>query len=54
MLGYWNQPEATAISIQGGCMHSGDLATIDEKARVRIIGRIKDMIIRGGEDIYPA
>jgi fatty-acyl-CoA synthase len=35
-------------------MHSGDLATIDEQGRVRIVGRIKDMIIRGGENIYPA
>jgi fatty-acyl-CoA synthase len=54
MLGYWNQPEATADAIRGGWMHSGDLATIDEKGRVRIVGRIKDMIIRGGENIYPA
>jgi len=54
MLGYWNQPDATAAAIQGGWMHSGDLATIDEQGRVRIVGRIKDMIIRGGENIYPA
>lgn len=54
MLGYWNQPEATASSIRDGWMHSGDLATMDERGRVRIVGRIKDMIIRGGENIYPA
>jgi fatty-acyl-CoA synthase len=54
MLGYWNQPDATANSIRDGWMHSGDLATLDEQGRVRIVGRIKDMIIRGGENIYPA
>lgn len=54
MLGYWNQPEATASVIRDGWMHSGDLATIDQEGRVRIVGRIKDMIIRGGENIYPA
>lgn len=54
MLGYWNQPEATVAAIRDGWMHSGDLATIDELGRVRIVGRIKDMIIRGGENIYPA
>ncbi len=54
MIGYWNQPEATAAAIKDGWMHSGDLATMDEKGRVRIVGRIKDMIIRGGENIYPA
>jgi fatty-acyl-CoA synthase len=54
MLGYWNQPEATAAAIRDGWMHSGDLATIDAEGRIRIVGRIKDMIIRGGENIYPA
>ena len=54
MIGYWNQPEATSASIRDGWMHSGDLATMDEQGRVRIVGRIKDMIIRGGENIYPA
>ena len=54
MLGYWNQPDATAGAIRDGWMHSGDLATIDDEGRVRIVGRIKDMIIRGGENIYPA
>jgi len=54
MIGYWNQPDATAAAIRDGWMHSGDLATMDEQGRVRIVGRIKDMIIRGGENIYPA
>jgi fatty-acyl-CoA synthase len=54
MLGYWNQPEASAASIREGWMHSGDLATMDAHGRIRIVGRIKDMIIRGGENIYPA
>lgn len=54
MLGYWSQPDATAASIRDGWMHSGDLATMDEQGRIRIVGRIKDMIIRGGENIYPA
>jgi fatty-acyl-CoA synthase len=54
MLGYWNQPEATATAIRDGWMHSGDLATMDELGRFRIVGRIKDMIIRGGENVYPA
>ena len=47
-------PRATAAAIRDGWMHSGDLATIDAEGRVRIVGRIKDMIIRGGENIYPA
>jgi fatty-acyl-CoA synthase len=54
MRGYWNDPERTAESIDsGGWMHSGDLATIDDGGYVRIVGRIKDMVIRGGENIYP-
>jgi len=54
MLGYWDDPEKTAEAIDAdGWMHSGDLATVDEKGYVRITGRIKDMIIRGGENIYP-
>ncbi len=54
MRGYWNDPERTRESIdEGGWMHSGDLATIDEQGYVRIVGRIKDMVIRGGENIYP-
>ena len=54
MLGYWEDPEKTAQSIdESGWMHSGDLATMDEAGYVNIVGRLKDMIIRGGENIYP-
>ena len=54
MLGYWNNPQATADAIDpAGWMHSGDLAVMDAHGYVRIVGRNKDMIIRGGENIYP-
>jgi fatty-acyl-CoA synthase len=54
MLGYWDDPAKTAEAIDAdGWMHSGDLATMDDQGYVRITGRIKDMIIRGGENIYP-
>ncbi len=54
MLGYWNDPERTAEAIDDdGWMHTGDLATMDADGYVNIIGRIKDMIIRGGENVYP-
>ena len=54
MLGYWDAPEQTAESIDtAGWMHTGDLATMDEDGYVAIIGRIKDMVIRGGENVYP-
>jgi fatty-acyl-CoA synthase len=54
MRGYWNDPERTAESIDAQrWMHTGDLATMDEEGYVRIVGRIKDMIIRGGENVYP-
>jgi fatty-acyl-CoA synthase len=54
MLGYWNNAEATATAIDAaGWMHTGDLATMDERGYVNIVGRIKDMIIRGGENVYP-
>lgn len=54
MRGYWNDPERTAETIDAaGWLHSGDLATMDDEGYVRIVGRIKDMIIRGGENIYP-
>jgi fatty-acyl-CoA synthase len=54
MLGYWNDPEATAKAIDAaGWMHSGDLAVMDDDGYVRIVGRIKDLIIRGGENVYP-
>jgi fatty-acyl-CoA synthase len=54
MLGYWREPEKTADAIDtAGWMHTGDLATMDDEGYVNIVGRIKDMIIRGGENIYP-
>jgi len=54
MLGYWNDPDRTAEAIDDeGWMHTGDLATMDTDGYVNIIGRIKDMIIRGGENVYP-
>ena len=54
MLGYWNDPEKTAEAIdRGGWMHTGDLATIDDEGYCNIVGRIKDVVIRGGENLYP-
>ena len=54
MLGYWNEPETTAEAIDAdGWMHTGDLAMMDDDGYVSIVGRIKDMVIRGGENIYP-
>ena len=54
MKGYWNDPERTAEAIDSdGWMHTGDLAEMDDQGYVNIVGRIKDMIIRGGENIYP-
>ena len=54
MLGYWNEPEKTAQAIDdAGWMHTGDLAVMDELGYANIVGRIKDMIIRGGENVYP-
>jgi len=54
MLGYWDAPEQTAASIdRAGWMHTGDLATMDADGYVAIVGRIKDMVIRGGENVYP-
>lgn len=55
MLGYYRAPEATAKTIDSdGFLHTGDLGTLDEKGYVRILGRVRDVIIRGGENIYPA
>ncbi len=54
MIGYWNDPDRTAEAIDAeGWMHTGDLATMDADGYVNIVGRIKDMVIRGGENIYP-
>ncbi|HXZ66118.1 MAG TPA: AMP-binding protein, partial [Streptosporangiaceae bacterium] len=54
MLGYWNEPDKTAEAIDAGrWMHTGDLAVMDEAGYLNIVGRIKDMVIRGGENIYP-
>ena len=54
MLGYWNDPERTREAIdEDGWMHTGDLAEMDAEGYVNIVGRIKDMVIRGGENLYP-
>jgi fatty-acyl-CoA synthase len=54
MRGYWNNEEATRLAIDAArWMHTGDLATMDGEGYVNIVGRIKDMIIRGGENVYP-
>ena len=54
MLGYWDEPDRTAEAVDAaGWMHTGDLATMDAEGYVNIVGRIKDMVIRGGENIYP-
>ena len=54
MLGYWDDPHATRQAIDAArWMHTGDLATMDDDGYVNIVGRIKDMVMRGGENIYP-
>jgi fatty-acyl-CoA synthase len=54
MRGYWDDPTGTARAIDpAGWMHTGDLAVMDDDGYVRIVGRIKDVIIRGGENVYP-
>jgi fatty-acyl-CoA synthase len=54
MLGYWNNEAATREAIDAArWMHTGDLATMDDEGYLKIVGRIKDMIIRGGENVYP-
>jgi fatty-acyl-CoA synthase len=53
MIGYWDEPEKTAEVLRDGWMHTGDLAVMDADGYVSIVGRIKDMVIRGGENIYP-
>lgn len=54
MQGYWNRPEATAETIVDGWLHTGDVATMDEEGFVTIVDRVKDMLISGGENVYPA
>ena len=54
MVGYWNRPDATAETLRDGWLHTGDLAVMDEEGFVTIHDRIKDMVISGGENIYPA
>ena len=53
MRGYWNQPDKTAEVLIDGWMHTGDLAVMDSEGYLNIVGRSKDMVIRGGENIYP-
>lgn len=54
MIGYWNDPEKTAEAVDGdGWMHTGDLAVMDQQGYVSAVGRIKDLVIRGGENVYP-
>ncbi len=53
MLGYWEQPEKTAEALVDGWMHTGDIGVMHDDGYVEITGRIKDMVIRGGENVYP-
>ena len=53
MLGYWQEPEKTAEAVKDGWMHTGDLGVLDEAGYLRIVGRSKDMVIRGGENLFP-
>ncbi len=53
MLGYWDEPEKTADAVKDGWMHTGDLGVLDEAGYLQIVGRIKDMVIRGGENLFP-
>jgi fatty-acyl-CoA synthase len=54
MLGYWNDPEKTAEAVDAdGWMHTGDIGVIDDAGYGNVVGRIKDMVIRGGENLYP-
>ncbi len=53
MRGYWNLPEASAEALRGGWMHTGDAATMDDEGFVYIQDRVKDMIVSGGENVYP-
>ncbi len=53
MQGYWDDRQRTADAVRDGWMHTGDLATLDEQGYCNIVGRVKDMVIRGGENVYP-
>ena len=54
MVGYWNRPEATAMALREGWLHTGDIGTMDAEGFVTIRDRMKDMLISGGENVYPA
>lgn len=54
MIGYWNNPQATAEVVQGGWYYSGDAGYVDDQGYLYVVDRIKDMVISGGENIYPA
>jgi fatty-acyl-CoA synthase len=54
MVGYWNEPEASAETLRGGWLHTGDLGVLDEEGFLSICGRVKDMFISGGLNVYPA
>ena len=54
MVGYWNRPEANAETLVDGWLKTGDVATMDEDGFVTIVDRVKDMLISGGENVYPA
>lgn len=53
MRGYLNKPEETAKTVVNGWLHTGDIGRIDDEGYLSIVGRLKEMIIRGGENIYP-
>jgi acyl-CoA synthetase (AMP-forming)/AMP-acid ligase II len=54
MLGYWRMPDATAETLRGGWVHTGDLGALDEEGFLHIAGRVKELIKCGGENIFPA